>query len=344
MRACARSVVMSVLSCIVLVGAMPATTHAEDFYAGKTISIIVDGQGAYERYARAFAQYMPKYLPGHPSIIVRGMPGASGVKAANFLAKVAPRDGTVIGGLHGAVITSPLLSPDVATYDVNAFSWIGNATRDAYLAYVWHTTPIYTVEDMRTKPLIVGGSTVGGAGIDMALIAKDLFGFNLKIVSGYATSNDTKLAMERGEVQGTIANGWSSLAQTDWLKTGKVRVIMQHGSKPRPDLPNVPMFISLARNDEERQMIEVMQVREEIAKPYLAPPGLPPERLAMLRRAFDQTMKDPDFLADLDRQRMEIEDPLSGEELEALVKKISQTPPEVVKRLVALFANAKGLN
>lgn len=318
--------------------------RAEDeFYAGKVITIIVDGKGAYERYARTFMRYMPKYIPGHPNMIVKAMPGASGVKAATYLDKIAPRDGTVIAGLHGAVITSPLLFPDTARYDPNAFSWIGNATRDTYLAYVWHTAPIYSVNDFRTKPIVVGGSSIGGAGIDMAIIAKELFGFKIKIVSGYPTSNDTKLAMERGEIQGTIANGWSSLNTTDWLAKKKVRIIIQHGSKKRPDLQDIPLFIELARNDEERKMIRLMDVREEIAKPYLAPPGLPPDRLAILRHAFDATMKDPGFLGDLKSANMEVDEPLSGAELAATVKEISETPPSVIKRLTTLFAEAKDL-
>jgi tripartite-type tricarboxylate transporter receptor subunit TctC len=331
------------LGLIAILMAVPVAARAatDDFYAGKTISIIVDGGGAYEAYARMLAQYMPKYIPGHPTIIVQEMPGAAGVRAANFLNNIAPRDGTVIAGLHGAVLTAPLLSPAAATFDVTRFSWIGNVTRDTYVGYVWHASPVQSLEQARTQQLVVGGTSVGGNGIDMAIVAKDLFGFKIRIVAGYRTSADTKIALERGEIDGTLANLWTSLKQTDWLAKGLVRVIVQHGSRKHPDLPDVPLFRDFARNDAERQMLDILGLREEITRPYLAPPEIPAERLRLLRRAFDATLSDPAYLADMQRQHMEVEAPSSGEELAAVVSRIASTPPAVVEQLAALFTNYK---
>jgi tripartite-type tricarboxylate transporter receptor subunit TctC len=323
------------------VAAPAATAAAEDFYAGKTISIIVDGGGAYEAYARMLAQYLPRYIPGRPTIIVQEMPGAAGVRAANYLNNIAPRDGTVIAGLHGAVLTAPLLSPATAAFDVTRFSWIGNVTRDTYVGYVWHTSPVQSLEEARTKQLVVGGTSVGGNGIDMAIVAKELFGFKIRIVAGYRTSADTKIALERGEIDGTFANLWTSLKQTDWLAKGLVRVIVQHGSQKHPDLPDVPLFRDFARDDAERQMLDILGLREEITRPYLAPPDVPAERLTQLRRAFDATLRDPAFLADMQRQHMEVEEPSNGEELAATVSQIAATSPAVVERLVTLFSNYK---
>jgi tripartite-type tricarboxylate transporter receptor subunit TctC len=318
-----------------------AEAQSGPFYAGRTISIMVSGSGAYEAYARTLARHLPQYIPGRPNIIVQEMPGAGGMRAANFLYNVAPRDGTVIGGLHGAVLTAPLLSPAAANFDVTKFGWIGNVTRDVYVGYVWHTSPVQSLEEARTRTLIVGGTSTGGNGIDTAIIARDLFGLKIKIVAGYRTSAETKIALERGEIQGTVGNGWSSLKQTDWLAKGLVHMILQHGLTPHPELPDVPLLKDWARNDAERQMLDIMRVRGEINRPYLAPPGIPAERLEMLRRAFDAAMRDPALRADMERQQLEIEMPSSGEELAAIVAGIARTPPSVAQRLVDLFENYK---
>jgi len=328
--------------CAMLVWALPDAAVSEDaFYAGKTVTIIVDGGGAYEAYARMLARHMPRHIPGHPNIIVQQMPGAGGVRAASFIYKVAPRDGTVIAGLHGAVITAPLLNPGVSDFDARRFSWIGNVTRDTYTGYVWRTSPVQSLEEAKIKQLVVGGTSVGGNGIDMAILAKELFGLKLKIVSGYKTSAETKIALEKGEIEGTFANLLSSLKQTDWLAQGQVRIIVQHGGRKHRELPDVPLLRDLAQSDEERQILDLMGVRDEIARPYLAPPGLPEPRLAMLRRAFDATLVDPDFIAEMQRQRLEIDGPSTGEELAAAVDKIAETPPAIVQRVVTLFNRHK---
>src|SRR4051812_13855407 len=255
---------------------------AQDFYAGRTINIITSGGGAYEAYGRTFARHMGKHIPGHPNMIVQAMPGAGGARAASYIYKVAPRDGTVIAGVHGAVLTGPFMNPGAADFDMTRFSWIGNATRDTYVGYVWHTAPVQSLEEAKTKQLILGGTSVGGNGIDMAIIMRDVFGYKLKIVSGYKTSAETKIALERGEIEGTLGNAWSSLNQTDWLARKLVRVIVQHGSRKHRELPDVPLFKELARSTAERQMIELMNVRDEVTRPYVAPPDLPAARLDIL--------------------------------------------------------------
>lgn len=332
------SIALRLMLCLIPAIALDCA-QADDFYAGKTMNIIVSGGGAYEAYARAVARHLPKYIPGHPTVIVQQMPGAGGARAASFLAKIAPHDGTVVGGLHGAVITAPFLHPGAADYDPTKFSWIGSVTRDTYVGYVWHTSPVQSLEEARTRQLVVGGTSVGGNGVDMPIIAKELFGFKLKIVAGYKTSGETKIALEKGEIDGTFANLLSSLKQTDWLAKGKVHIIVQHGGIKHRELPDVPLFRDLARNEAERQMLDFMGVRGDIARPYLAPPGIPVERLDLLRRAFDRTVGDPAFLADMARQKLEVEGPLQGEKLAAIVDNIAQTPPAVVTRLVSLFNN-----
>jgi tripartite-type tricarboxylate transporter receptor subunit TctC len=229
----------------------------------------------------------------------------------------------------------------VVDFDVTKFGWIGNATRDTYLVYVWHAAPIQTFEQARTTEVIMGGSSVGSAGIDFAVFARDLLGYKIRIVSGYKSSPETKLAMEKGEIHGTMGNAVSSLNSTDWLATGKVRILLQHGTKPHRAFPAVPLFRDLVQDEDQRRMLELMGVREEIAKPYFAPPGVPAERLAILRRAFDASLKDPEFLAETQRQQLEIEDPMTGDQLAEIVNRVAATPPAVVQQLVGLFKNYK---
>jgi tripartite-type tricarboxylate transporter receptor subunit TctC len=323
----------------ILFGGLPAA--AQDFYSGKTVTVIVSGGGTYETYGRLFARHLPKYIPGRPTMIVQSMPGGGGIRAANFLYKIAPRDGTYIGGVHGAVLTAPFLSPSPVEFDVTRFSWLGNATRDTFIGYVWHTSPVQSIEEVRTRQLVVGGTSVGGNGIDTAILLKEKFGFKLKIVSGYKTSNETKIALERGEIEATLANAYSSLGQTDWLSKKLVRIIIQHGFRKHRALPDVPLSRDLARDETERQMVDLLNVRDEITRPYVAPPGVPADRVAILRRAFEQTVHDPAFLADVNRQQLEIEDPSNGEELMAIVEKMAKTPPAVVQTLMAMFNNYK---
>jgi hypothetical protein len=170
-----------------------------------------------------------------------------------------------------------------------------------------------------------------------------MFGLKFKIVTGYKSSNDVKLAMERGEVQGTFANGWSSVknAEPEWLRDNKIRIIVQHGFRRLPDLPDVPLFIDLARTEADRQALVFMLARQEAAKPYFGPPDVPPDRLAVLRRAFDATMRDPRFLALAAKANVTVEGPMTGDEVAALVTKVAQTPPEVVERITRMLTDKK---
>jgi tripartite-type tricarboxylate transporter receptor subunit TctC len=338
--------VLAVFCALIALSASPARGWAEesgeDFYKGKQITIIVSsGAGAYDAYARTFARYMPKYIPGHPNMIVQAMEGAGGVVAANYLYNVAARDGTVIGGVHGNVLTAQLLSPQFVKYDTAKFSWIGNATRDTYVGYVMANAPIKTLAEAKTTQVLMGGTSVGGAGIDMAILGRDLFGFNFKIISGYKTSSETELALQRGEIDGTFAHAWTSLKtqKPDWLADGKIRIIVQHGFTRHPELPDVPLMLDFAQDELQRQILGVELVRQDISKPYMAPRGVPADRLKILRDAFDASLKDPDLIADLKHQSLEIDQPMNGEELSALVTKIAATPEPALKKLQDLLAN-----
>jgi len=330
------------LICSLMVLSVPLSgslVAQEDFYAGKTIRLVVSGGGAYEAFARLFARYLPAYIPGKPTIIVQEMPGGGGMRAASFLYNIAPRDGTVLGAVHGSVITAPLLSPGVADFEVNKFGWIGNATRDVYIGYVNKTSSVLSLEEAKTRQVIMGGTSLGSNGIDMAIIGRDLFGLKFKIISGYKTSVDTKLAMDRSEIDGTAGSTLGSLRTSGMLDNGAVKIIFQHGFAKHPDLPDVPLFSDLAKTDQEREMLNVMLARGEFAKPYLAPPGLPPQRLELLRTAFMRTTQDPGFLADVNKQKLEYDQPTSGEEFAQLIAKVLKTPQSTIDSLNKLLAS-----
>jgi tripartite-type tricarboxylate transporter receptor subunit TctC len=259
------------------------------------------------------------------------------------MAATAPRDGTVIAATHASILTAQLTSPGSASFEATRLSWIGSITTDPYVGYVWYTAPVKTLADTRTTEVVMGGVSVGTAGTDYGILAHDLFGLKIRTVNGYKSSNDVKLAMERGEVQGTFANGWSSIrnADSEWIRDGKIRIIVQHGFRPLPELPDVPLFISLAQTDADRQALVFMLARQEAAKPYFAPPEIPAERLAILRRAFDATVHDPRFLSLAAEANVTVEGPMTGDELSALVAKVSQTPPEVIARINRMLAEKK---
>ena len=318
---------------------------AEDdanFYKGRPITIIESGGGgAYDAYARAFAACMPKYIGGHPPMIVQSMPGAGGVVAGNYLYNAAPRDGTVIGAVHGNVLTAQLLSPALVKYDIAKFGWLGNVTHDTYVGYVMAAAPIKRLAEAKTTEVLMAGTAVGSGGIDMAILGRDLFGFKFKIVNGYKSSEETELALERGEANGTFGHAWGSLKiqKPDWLREHKIRLIVQHGFDRNAELPDVPLLLDFAQTELQRQILKLELVRQDISKPYLAPPGVPPDRLAMLRGAFQSCLTDSDFVADIKQRKLELDRPMNAQGLSALVSEVTQTPLEAVKKLQDLLAN-----
>jgi len=323
---------------------VPATgAWAADFYKGKDLTIIVSGRpaGTYDTYARLVAKRYNHHIPGKPAIIVKNMQGAGGIKAANYMYNVAPRDGTSINAASSAISILPLTRRKAAKFDANKLSWIGSVSNTTRIGFVWHTSPLKTLEDGRKMQIPMGGTSVGAGSVDLVIIANELFGFKFKLVSGYHGSPQVKLAMERGEVQGTFGNQFLSLKTTtpEWLSQGKVRIITQFGLRKDPELPDVPLFMDLAKTEADRQLLEFMLARQETAAPYFAPPAIPADRLAVLRRAFDATVKDPEFVAYVNKAHLEVSGPMTGEEVAALTAKLSKTPQSVLNRIEKIFAS-----
>lgn len=320
-----------------------AQEHADDFYKGKVVRIVVPtpSGGLFDSYSRLLAQHMPRHLAGAPTITLQHMPGAAGIVSANYMANVAPRDGTVIAAAYSATMTAPLLTPDATRFEVRTLAWIGSVSRDPFVAYVWNTARAKTLADLQSQEILVGGTAVGSATVDNAILGRQLFGLKLKIVTGYAGSADINLAIQRGEIEGTFGVAWNSLKSTNpaWLQDRQIIVVTQFGRTRHPELPDVPAFAELAKTDAERQALDLYLTRQDYSRPYYAPPGLPPARLTALRRAFDATVRDKAFLDDAVKLKAPVDGPATGEDMAATAERISMTPPEVVKRINDTFSS-----
>ena len=340
-----RVVRATVASTVFVFAALSAAIPAEaaDFYEGKVVTLVV-GQPAgssYDLYARVLAQFLPNHIPGRPTMVVDDMPGANGIVSVQYMINKAARDGTVIAGGVSTLTTYPQLHPDMARFDVNTLSWIGSVTKDIYVAYVWKTAPIQSYEEAKTKQAIFGGIAIGAPTVDLAVVSNALFGTKFKIVTGYVSQSAIELALERGEVQGSFGAGYAGFraSKADWLRDGKAKIILQHGLEKLPDLPDVPLFIDQAKTAEDRTAMEFVLTPQEFAKPYYAPPDIPPERLRMLRDAFDRTVADQDFLAAAAKAHIEVFRPRTGEDVAAAYTKVTNTPRPVIERIKTILEN-----
>jgi len=323
------------------IGAM-AADNEQDFYRNKQISLVVGSTpgSAYDFFARTIARVMGRHVSGNPAIVVRYMPGAGGLTVSNFMYNLAPRDGTVIAATSQSMPIASLLAPTGVRYDPTKFSWIGSASKDVFVAYVWQTSQIQSLDDLRTKEGIFGANGIGSAGIDFPLVMKGILGLKLKVVPGYSGQPAVKLAMERGEIDGSFGNGWGDLnaTQPTWVPEGKVRLLAQFGLERYPDIPaRVPVIMELVKNEADRQALQLVTARQEFSKPYVAPPDIPTARLNILRNAFDATIKDPEFIAEAKKAGLLTYGAMTGAEVAAMTLKLSQTPAAVVERIAKIF-------
>jgi tripartite-type tricarboxylate transporter receptor subunit TctC len=321
--------------------------HADsvaDFYKAKQIRVIVGAAvgGGYDLYARALARRMVHYIPGNPTMIVQNQPGAGGVTLTNQLYQQGPHDGTAIGAPLSGIPTAPLLQSG-ANYDPTKLNWLGSAASEAYVAYAWHTAPVSRIEDVAKTELVVGGTTLGSSTVDYPLFLNEMLGYKFKIVRGYVGPPEINIAIERGEVQGNGSVGWTltKSLKPEWIKEKKIKNLLQFGLKKHPELLDVPLVTELARNDEQLQAMKLMFARSEYGRPFFLPPNVPADRVAALRHAFDETMKDAEFLAETERLQLEVA-PMSGVEMQALVVELANTPPDIVARVRAILSAPGG--
>jgi tripartite-type tricarboxylate transporter receptor subunit TctC len=334
-------VVSSVLVASVL--AMPVAGWAQspaEFYKGKNIDLLIGYSvgGAYDLYARLLARHMGKYIPGNPTVVPKNMDGAGSLRLANWLYNVAPKDGSAFGIIGRGTGFDPLLGNKSAQFDAPKFTWVGSANNEVSICVAWQTTGITKFEDLLTKELVVGGTSASADTDQFPRITNAVLGTKMRIITGYPGGNEVGLAMERGEVQGRCGWSWSSVKSThqQWYDQKKINVLVQLALNKHPELPNVPLIIDLAKTDEQRQILKLIFARQVMGRPFLAPPGVPAERATILRKAFMDTMKDKDFLADADKAHMEIT-PVPGDHLETLVKEIYATPPEIAQKAASLL-------
>lgn len=328
----------------VLAGSVPAAgaraQTAEEFFKGKTLrfTVVYEPGGTYDLYSRLVIVHLPKHIPGNPSIVVQYMPGAGGMVGTVNLYDKAPRDGTQLGMLPRDIAVNQMLHPDAARYDAKRFSWIGRIASYTGVMLVMSRTGVKTAEDLRKTQVVAGswGNTTDSFVTPTLLNA--LAGTCFKIVTGYRGAADVDLAIERGEADARVAS-WTALKSTraEWLNDGRIVVPFQTGLKRHADLPDLPLIGDLALSDDGRRILEFMNSDASVGWNVIAPPDVPADRVAALRSAFTATMRDPDFLADAQKQGLEIV-PGSGEEVEGVVERTLATPPDLVARVAAIVA------
>jgi tripartite-type tricarboxylate transporter receptor subunit TctC len=330
-----------VSTCLMAVLALTTSARSQSETFDKPVTIYVAGTagGGIDLLARALARHFGKHLPGTPSVVVQDMPGAGGIRAANFIAESAPRDGSAIGTFAGGPVIEPLIGARNPGYDMSKFTWIGTVSKDVGICLSYGTTPFKTIEDLRNKEMIVAGTGAGSDSDIYPLILNDLMKTKIKLITGYLGTKETIMAIENGEAHGRCSVVYSAIkmAKPDWVRDKKINIIMQFGLEKARDLPDVPLATEFVTNEADRQMLDLLSATTAIARPFMAPPGIPEGRARALRRAFDATMKDPAFLAEAKQLMLDVE-PTSGEEAQKIVEKMYATPKPVVDRVKKLLA------
>jgi tripartite-type tricarboxylate transporter receptor subunit TctC len=332
-------------STIVLVAASMAQpalcAGVEEFYRGKSISLIIGYSvgGGYDLYGRLLARHLGKYLPGRPNIVPQNLTGAGSLRAANFLYAAAVKDGTVIGTFGRTIVTTPLLMPANAQFDATRFTWLGSITNEVSTCVTWHTSPVKSWTDSLQTAITMGGEGTGADPDVYALLYKHVFGTKWRLVTGYQGTNDTTLAMERGEVDGLCGLSWNTLKtrHLQWLQEKKINIIIQAALQKQPELAGVPLALDLTEDADRIRILKLFLTTQEMARPFAAPPDIPVDRKAALISAFDQTMQDPDFLADAGKLNMDVS-PLDSRHMDRLLAELYATPRDLVDRAAQAVA------
>ena len=331
--------IVPLLAALMQPGAAAAQT-VEQFYKDRTVTLIVGGGvgGGYDVYARAFARHMSKHIPGNPILVPKNVPAAGGIAAANMLYATAEKDGSTIGAFPNNVPMDPLFDNPGARYDALKLNWLGSIGKLQNVCATWHMSPIKTVEAARAKEVIVAAAGAASNTAVMPKVLNALLGTRFKAVTGYDPGAGLTMSIERGEAEGICGLSWSTMkaSRPHWIKDKLLNVIVQMGLEKLRDLPDVPAALDLVANREDRQVLELILIRQEPGRPFAAPPGVPAERVAALRRAFEETLTDPAFVAEAAKLQLEIE-PLSGDQINRLLAKAYGSPKTIVGRAVELL-------
>ncbi|MEA2988072.1 MAG: hypothetical protein QOG83_783 [Alphaproteobacteria bacterium] len=322
----------------VAAGALAAPACAADYYAGKSIDLLIGAPpaGGYDIYARALARHYGQNIPGRPTIVAKNMPGAASARAAGFLSTIAPKDGTSIAALMPGAIMGPLLDEKAEElFDPTKVLYLGTANNGTRVCVSRKDSQIKTFDDVLTKKAIFGGVSANDSTRDYGYMHKHTSGAKYDVIAGYNGTNDIGLAMERGEVDGACGWDWASFKsqRPDWLRDDKVNVLLQVALEPNAELTKmgVPHVWKYVTNEENRKIVELIIGQQVFQRSYIAPPGIAAEPLKILRSAFDDTMKDPQYLADADKMRIDIS-PLPGAHVQDIVAKLHVTPKHIVEK------------
>jgi tripartite-type tricarboxylate transporter receptor subunit TctC len=319
-----------------LTGSVRAETP-EEFFKGKVVTMYVglSPGGGYDLNARLVAKYYGKYIPGHPTVVVKNMPGAGGLVMTNSVANAQPKDGLHIGAPQRGVPFEPLLGDaSNAKFDSRKLQWIGSANADTSVAVATKESGIKTWQDLKTKELIVAGTGVGTESVTVPYILRNVLGLKFKVIAGYPGGSEMNLAMQRGEVGGRGTFSWTSLKPylKEWVESGDMTILFQMGLRKHPDIPNVPLITEIATTDEQKKILELQFTAFELGRPYFVAEGVPADRVQALRRAFDETMKDKDLIADATKQDLEV-NPTKGEDMHGLFVRVYDTPKALIAKL-----------
>jgi tripartite-type tricarboxylate transporter receptor subunit TctC len=334
----------SVALTAVLAGATrsAAAQGPEPAYRGKQIRMVIGNTvgSSYDTYARVLAAHLPRHIPGNPTIVNQNMPVAASMQATNWAYEQAPKDGTVIAAVYNSVLPEPLYGNPAARYDPRKFEFVGSISKQQNVCGTWHTHQVKTLEQAKQHQVIV---TASGSASDSAILPRILnavLGTKFKVVLGYATQR-ARLAIESGEADGACGWSWSTLKTTapEWTQQRLLNLFAQTGARRQADLPDVPLVTELVANPDDRKAIEFLSFQQEMGRPFLMPPGTPAPMVAVIRRAFDDTMKDPQFLASAQKALMEVE-PMSGDEMQRVITNAFATPKALLQRALELHGGA----
>src|SRR5262245_7897711 len=307
---------------------------------GKTVTLAIatPSGGGYDLYGRMVARHIGRFLPGNPTVVPQNMPGAGSLIAANWLANVAPKDGTAIAIIPSATLFENLLGNPQARFDARALRWLVSLNDYTAVVAAWHDTPFMTADDLFSKEFLVGGNAAASDTTVWPLLLNALIGTRNKVVKGYAGTAGIGLAIERGEVQGVIGDDWASIKanKASWLRENKVRILMQMTAARHPDLPQVPLALDFAKDDDHRRVLALFVARQKYGRPFLAPPGTPDAVTAVYREAFAKLVADPDFVRDTTQAQLIIK-VASGAEVTRLVVEIHGAPKPVIERASVLI-------
>lgn len=324
----------------ILVPALAFAQTPEAFFKGRQVTMLVGAGagGGYDVYSRVWAKHASRHIPGQPQIVPKNLPAAGGIAAANTLYNNSDRDGSVFAALPNGVSMDPLAGVAQARFKPLEMAWIGSIGKLQNVCATWHTSPVKTIAEARQRETIVAGAGATSNTAIMPRIINELLGTRFKVVAGYDPTGGLNMALERGEAEGICGLSWSTMkaSRPHWIKDKLLNVIVQVGVDKLPDLPDVPSALDLVTDGASRQVLELILIRQEIGRPLVLPPGVPADRVAALRRAFEATLKDRAFLAEAERSGMEIE-PLSGGEIEKMLAAAYSAPPSVVARMVDLL-------